>query len=398
MKDRWFWLVGGGPMQVEACKILRRLDLKIFVTDADREFACKPLVDDFDVVDTYDIEGHLKIARTGKVSKLHFVGVACIATDCHETVATLSQEMALPGITPRLSREIGNKIALRKRLTKIGVAQPEFYTKSQIEADGALLNMMLAKYGKIIIKPVGLSASKGMKVVSKSEKVNFSEAFERAVGLSRQAEYIVEELLESDGKFASEASIETVVINGEVQFLNMVDRIFNSDLDKLPKEIGLGSLKSGVEFGHINPTSRHDLEVEEIVKQLQCLVTDLEKDGIYSGESFILKADIFFSKSGPIILECTPRSSGGWDSSFSSILRGKPIQEIAIGISLGMEVQDKLAELPRQKEGFVAVISDVNEASLDCLGRTFTGSSLKPTAHLAILDAIKKQHEGVTLS
>ena len=97
-------------------------------------------------------------------------------------------------------------------------------------------------------------------------------------------------------------------------------------------------------------------------------------------------------------MECTPRTSGGWDSSFSSIVRGKPIQEIAISLSLGINVQEQLAKLPRRMKGFVAVISDVNEESLDCLGRTFTGSSLKPTAHLAILDAINKQHEGVTLS
>jgi len=385
-------------MQVEACKILKRLDLKVFVTDANREFACKPWVDDFDVVDTYDIQRHLEIARTGKASKLDIAGVACIATDCHETVAALNKELALPGITPSLSREIGNKIAVRKRLAKIGIAQPEFYTRNEIEADGGLMDMMLAKYGKIIIKPVGLSASKGMEVVSNSEKVRIFEVFERAVGLSRQGEYIVEELLESDGKFASEASIETVVINSQVHFFNMVDRIFNSDLDKLPVEIGLGSLKSGVEYGHINPTTRNDQEIAEIVGQLQWLVTDLEKDGMYSRESFILKADIFFSKRGPIILECTPRTSGGWDSSFSSIVRGKPIQEIAISLSLGINVQDKLNKLPRQLGGFVAVISDVNEESLDCLGRTFTGSSLQPTAHLAILDAINKQHEGATLS
>jgi len=385
-------------MQVEACKILKRLDLKVFVTDKNREFACKPWVDDFDVVDTYDIQGHLEIARIGKASKLEIAGVACIATDCHETVAALCDELALPGITPSLSREIGNKIAVRKRLAKIGIDQPEFYTRNEIELDEGLLDLMIAKYSKIIIKPVGLSASKGMEVVSNSEKIKLSEVLKNAVGVSRQGEYIVEELLESDGKFASEASIETVVINSEVHFFNMVDRIFNSDLKKLPVEIGLGSLKSGVEYGHINPTTRDDREIAEIVGQLQSLVADLEKDGLYARESFILKADIFFSKRGPIILECTPRTSGGWDSSFSSIVRGKPIQEIAISLSLGINVRDKLVKLPGQMEGFVAVISDVDEESLDCLGRTFTGSSLKSTAHLAILDAIDKQHEGATLS
>ena len=385
-------------MQVEACKILKRLGLKVFVTDANGEFACKPWADDFDVVDTYDIQRHLEITRTGKASKIDIVGVACIATDCHETVAALSTELGLPGITLSLSREIGNKIAVRKRLAKLEITQPEFYTRNEIEADHGLIDVMLGKHSKIIVKPVGLSASKGMKVLSNSEKVRVPGVLQSTVELSRLGEYIVEELLENDGKFASEASIETVVINGEVHFFNMVDRIFHSDLNKLPIEIGLRHLKPGVEYGHVNPTSRSDREIAEIVNQLQCLITDLEKDGIYSGESFILKADIFFSSRGPVILECTPRTSGGWDSSFSSIVRGKPIQEIAISLSLGEKVQGELDKLPRQIEGFVAVISDVNEASLDCLGRTFTGSSLKPTVHLAIVDAINRQREGVALS
>ena len=67
-------------------------------------------------------------------------------------------------------------------------------------------------------------------------------------------------------------------------------------------------------------------------------------------------------------------------------------------MSLGEKFQGELDKLPRQIEGFVAVISDVNEASLDCLGRTFTGSGLKPTVHLAMLDAINRQREGVALS
>lgn len=385
-------------MQVEACKVLKRLGLKVFVTDANKEFACKPWVDDFDIVDTYDIQRHLELARTGKASRLDIAGVACIATDCHETVAALSMELALPGITPSLSREIGNKIAIRKRLAKIGITQPEFYTRNEIEADASLVDIMLAKYDKVIIKPVGLSASKGMDVVSNSEKERVSRVLESAVEFSRQGEYIVEELLESDGQFASEASIETVVIESQVHYFNMVDRIFNPDLKRLPGEIGLGSLKPGVEYGHINPTSRSEREIAEIVRQLQCLVTDLGKEGIYLQESFILKADIFFSERGPVILECTPRTSGGWDSSYSSMERGKRIQEIALSLSLGMNVQDKLDKLPKQTEGFVAVISDVSEDSLDCLGRTFTGSSIQPTAHLAILDAINRQHEGATLS
>jgi hypothetical protein len=59
MANRWVWLVGGGPMQRNACQILKSLNYKIFITDANSDFACKEFADKFEIIDTYDIDGHL---------------------------------------------------------------------------------------------------------------------------------------------------------------------------------------------------------------------------------------------------------------------------------------------------------------------------------------------------
>ena len=39
----------------------------------------------------------------------------------------------------------------------------------------------------------------------------------------------------------------------------------------------------------------------------------------------ILKHDIMLTKAGPCIIESTPRLSGGWDSSGSTIMRGQTL-------------------------------------------------------------------------
>ena len=49
----------------------------------------------------------------------------------------------------------------------------------------------------------------------------------------------------------------------------------------------------------------------------------------------ILKADIMLTKNGPIIIELTPRLSGGWDSSATSLERGADFQSGAILLALG---------------------------------------------------------------
>jgi len=374
--EKWYWLVGGGPMQVPILRKLYENGYRIILTDGNPDCPGKVFADIFYSVDIHDTDGHLDLILQFPeeiIEKL--LGVSCIATDAHKTVAALATELGLSGISPQLSDLIGDKVKLRKTLTEIDVFQPEFLSFTETDGVSEIVAAIENRFDtkkKIIVKPLGLSASKGIKVLDDSSIVR--QEIEEARRVSRTGGIVVEEVMIPDGRLASETSIETIVQNGKVEFLNMVDRIFNADLVYFKDRRAPERLNLGVEFGHINPSSRSNDEVEVIIRDLQKLITFLDTTGVYKGETFILKADILFSTRGPVIIEATPRTSGGWDSSFSGPMRGLSIQELAVEISLGNEIVAK--DWISKNREFVAVVSDANSNSVNCLGRTFFGGKI----------------------
>ena len=395
--NRWYWLVGGGPMQVRALKHLKERNFQIILSDADDKCPGRDFADLFFQLDIHDVENHLELISgplvdvRGKIS-----GVACIATDAHQTVAAISEKLGTPGISRELSSQIGDKVRLRETLTEIGVYQPKFRKFSKASDLDLILKDLKQSFpvdSDLIIKPLGWSASKGIRIVRLSSLTR--EDLESAIQLSRNGFTVIEELLTPDGKLPSESSIETFVSGGKVSFLNMVDRIFNSDLVHFTDMRIPTSLNVGVEYGHVNPTSRSQVEINKIIEDLQKFVDYLNELGLSDKKTFILKADILFSRNGPVILEATPRTSGGWDSSFSSPKRGLKIQELAIEISLGNEVS--LDDYISPVRNFIAVVTDVTSNSIDCLGRTFYAGELQSSPELAVVDALDYKDIGKSL-
>lgn len=395
--NKWYWLVGGGPMQVRVLKHLKERNFQIILSDADDKCPGRDFADLFFQLDIHDVENHLELISgplvdiRGKIS-----GVACIATDAHQTVAAISEKLGTPGISRELSSQIGDKVRLRETLTEIGVYQPKFRKFSKASDLDLILKDLKQSFpvdSDLIVKPLGWSASKGIRIVRLSSLTR--EDLESAIQLSRNGFAVIEELLTPDGKLPSESSIETFVSGGKVSFLNMVDRIFNSDLVHFTDTRIPTSLNVGVEYGHVNPTSRSQVEIDKIIEDLQKFVDYLNELGLSDKKTFILKADILFSRNGPVILEATPRTSGGWDSSFSSPKRGLKIQELAIEISLGNEVD--LDDYISPVRNFVAVVTDVTSNSIDCLGRTFYAGELQSSPDLAVVDALDYMDIGKSL-
>ena len=395
--NKWYWLVGGGPMQVRALKHLKERNFQIILSDADDKCPGRDFADLFFQLDIHDVENHLELISgplvdvRGKIS-----GVACIATDAHQTVAAISEKLGTPGISRELSSQIGDKVRLRETLTEIGVYQPKFRKFSKASDLDLILKDLKQSFpvdSDLIIKPLGWSASKGIRIVRLSSLTR--EDLESAIQLSRNGFAVIEELLTPDGKLPSESSIETFVSGGKVSFLNMVDRIFNSDLVHFTDMRIPTSLNVGVEYGHVNPTSRSQVEINKIIEDLQKFVDYLNEIVLSDKKTFILKADILFSRNGPVILEATPRTSGGWDSSFSSPKRGLKIQELAIEISLGNEVS--LDDYISPVRNFIAVVTDVTSNSIDCLGRTFYAGELQSSPELAVVDALDYKDIGKSL-
>jgi hypothetical protein len=394
---QWYWLVGGGPMQVRALKHLKERNFKVILSDADEKCPGRSFADLFFQLDIHDVENHLELIN-GPLFELKekILGVACIGTDSHHTVAAISEKLGTPGISRELSSQIGDKVRLRETLTKIGVYQPKFRKFSKESDLDLILNDLRQLFpinSDLIVKPLGWSASKGIRILRLSSLTRENLAI--AIQSSRNGFAVIEELLIPDGKLPSESSVETFVSGGKVSFLNMVDRIFHSDLVHFKDTRIPASLNVGVEYGHINPTSRSQVEIDQIVRDLQKFVDHLQELGLSGDESFILKADILFSRNGPVILEATPRTSGGWDSSYTSPTRGMRIQELAIELSLGNSVVRE--EWISPASGYVAVVSDANSESIDCLGRTFFGGKLSETPSLAIASALEAKDKGLSL-
>jgi hypothetical protein len=396
-KAQWYWLVGGGPMQLRALRYLKEKDFNIILSDGNRDCPGRALADLFFELDIHDLDSHLKLLNGPLLEvKAQITGVSCIATDSHQTVAGISETLKLSGISRELSTLIGDKVKLRESLTKVGVFQPVYIEFSKSENLEKVLDEVKSRFSTnsdLIIKPLGWSASKGIKVLQLNS-ISTKDLLD-AIEVSRDGVAVIEELLEPDGKLASESSIETLVQGGKVKYLNIVDRIFADDLNHFSGEGIPSTLNIGVEFGHINPSSRSKSEIDLVLGDLQKLADHLTATRKYDGETFILKADILFSKKGPVILEATPRTSGGWDSSYTSPARGLKIQELAIEISLGNQVV--LNDFVSNSQEFIAVVTDVSEESVNCLGRTFYAGELSENPQLAVSSALASKEKGIFL-
>ncbi len=386
-------------MQANVMNHIKERGFGLIVTDRDPNCVGSTVADLFFCVDIHDFQAHITLidylSEIGIVDQIR--GVSCIATDSHLTVAHISQKLGLPGISTILSSEIGDKWKLRRNLKACGVRQPSFLhvgnsmrlfdVQNQIESF-----MGESNADSFLFKPIGLSASAGLRIVRSEQEYEIASVIEEVRRASRNGDIIVEEKIGSDGSLSSEASIETVVQDGRVQFVNMVDRIFDADLTHFTGENIPKRLNFGVEFGHINPSSRPKDTIDEIVSNLQALIDALAKRGWYRNETLILKADILFSDQGPIIIEATPRTSGGWDSSYSSVQRNLNVQQLAVSISLGEKTYCQKGDAT-----FVAVVSDVAENSVDCRGRTFFGGEPSSDRFLAIESAVKNMKTGRAL-
>jgi hypothetical protein len=388
LTEKWYWLVGGGPMQVRILGHLQETGYKVILTDGNIDCSGKALANLFFHLDIHDASGHLLIIdELSQEIKGAIKGVSCIATDAHKTVSIIATSLKLPGIPLPISELIGDKDKLRSILTEIGIKQPKFFAISMSDSPGEVINRIKETFKdeeKIIIKPLGWSASKGIRVLE--EEKHFSSEIETALRISRNGIAVIEEVVFADGKLASEISIETLVRDGEISFLSAVDRIFSSDLVHIEDPRVPETLNLGVEFGIISPSSRSKSDIDIVIKDLQRLLNHLIRIGVYQNETFILKADILFSTKGPIIIEATPRTSGGWDSSYTSPKRGLRIQELAVQISLGNEVN--LCDWISGSPNYVAVVSDANSDSIDCLGRSFFGGELAKDPIAALSSAL----------
>lgn len=367
--EKAIWLFAGGPMQESAAKKILDLGYKLILTDLNRDCVCAKYANEFVECDTFDLEGNKAAAEKLRQKYTISAGIT-LAADCHETVAHINRQLGLPGISPEISHICRHKNLTRAVLTNAGIPQPKYTCVQNIEEARSFLEIL---GGRCVIKATDSSGSRGFaKINSPVELTN--EVFEIAIRAGTSGAVIIEEALNPREDCIAELSIETLWFNGKMYWLNWVDRLFRSDLRFFPNLLGQQSdpVNWGVEIGHINPAC-HPISVRYQIHDMfyaAGLAIGMNKE--VGGH--ILKADIMLTDSGPIIIELTPRLSGGWDSSGTTPARGADFQggiiRLALGEQLDLDLWYSFFEF-KNPSLYASIMADISPGAKDCIGRKF---------------------------
>lgn len=376
-------------MQSVLARRIKDLGFHLILSDGSQSPFCQPLADTLLHIDTFDAAAHLREAEKLR-ARLDIKAVVTTAADCHQTVARLAQALGLPHLDPAICDICRDKTKTRELLTKAGLRQPQAYGVSSYEE---ALDVCAKFSTAIAMKATDSSGSRGFSKLEKGERPT-RESFENALGHGTTGKVILETYLVPHPQEISEASVETLWVNGKMYWINWVDRIFPRDLQFFPM-VQMVTPPAGIEIGHINP-ALHEFDTKKIVE------SEIHRAGLALGMdrqkgAHILKADIYFSDKGPVILEMTPRTSGGWDSSGSSIARGADlpggILHIALGGEITLESWMKYFQF-NDNERKVLVMAQIPENPKDCTGRQFTLVSGYGSIESLFEPALKKIERG----
>jgi biotin carboxylase len=359
-------------MQRRAAEKIKALGHALILTDGSSSCALRPMADEFVHLDTFDMAGNSARADALK-TRYDIRAVFTAGADCHETVAVLARYLGLHGIDPAIAHLCRYKNLTRERLREKGIPQPllrEAGSHEQALAAAEEIGFPIA------LKATDNSGSRGFSRIDRKADLTHA-AFQRARDNGTTGIVIVEELLLPQQGVIAEQSVETVWYDGHMRWLNWVDRLFRKDFDSVAHPWNAADdpyrdISWAIELGHLNP-AEHPSQVRHEVEGLARRAGEAIGMGSQKG-GHILKADIMLTTKGPMILELTPRLSGGWDSAHSTPERGADFIGGALRLALGDRLDEKLWHdhfAYREPERVIAVLAQIRQDAQDCIGREF---------------------------
>lgn len=293
MPKETFFVVGAGVLQVPMIQTARSTGYEVFVTDGN-PYACGfDVASDGKTLDTYNIEGHVKLVQQLMDTGVCFQGVATCGADVAPTVAAIAETAKLPGISFFTASNTHNKAKVREILHAYGLNdyQPcwerlSYHGNTRDE----YLEMCLKEWGGVVIKPLEERASRGVRICrTRNELYEALQVLPQF--LTQSMRFLAEEPLEG-----TEHSAEIIYAKASQPiFFNIVDRMFRY-------QDGYA-----IEQGHVSPSRLLSQEWEKIREVVEDAAAAL---GVDWGP---FKCDLIWTKDGPKILECTARLSGGFD-------------------------------------------------------------------------------------
>jgi biotin carboxylase len=333
-KIKFFWVIGGGLLQIPLIEEIKKLGYKVIVSDKNRNCVCSKRADVFFEIDIYDIPKHLEIACEFEKSKGKIVGVLAAGIDAPETMAVLAKELGLPSVEPEIAHIVNNKDKFRNILEKLNYPVPKFKVISKNNLKD--LKKIIKEIGfPLIIKSSNSSGSRGSRIFRYPNLKEIRKTVKLAMNYSRSSLAMIEKCW--DG---SEHTVETIFdINGNFHPCFITDRTFDKK-NGYPLEIGLEHPSS--------LSKKHQLQMYQLAEKV---AIDL---GIRIGAA---KYDMMLTEDGPRILEMTCRLSGGFDSQYLvPAATGKNVLKTAILISLGKPFPKNLLIDKKHKVGVTSSV------------------------------------------
>ena len=230
-------IIGASILQLPAIEKAKEMGFYVGVVDFDPKAIGIKYADEYFNVSTIDIEGVCKVAKEFKPD-----GIFTLATDMPmRSIAAACKELNLRGIAPETALKATDKGEMIKAFESHNVPHP-WYCILGNEADCE------KKLDKIsfpcISKPTDNSGSKGVMLIHNEEEL--LEAVKYSSSQGRNGSVIVEEYMTG-----SEVSVEIIVLDGEVNILQITDKLTTG-------------APHFVEMGHSQPSDLSSSQIADI--------------------------------------------------------------------------------------------------------------------------------------
>ena len=302
--------VGAGRHQQHAIERARELELRVVGVDRDANAPGLRVADVAEVVDFADVAAVTEVGRRHSVD-----GVLTVSADrAVPIVAAVAEDLGLPGIGRETAYLMTHKIAMRRKLAELGVAQPEFAAVRTLhEAQTALETIRLPA----VLKPANTGGQRGLFLLRYDDELETH--LHAALAESPTQEAIVERY--HDGL---ELNGLAVARDGHVTPLTLSDRL-------RPPGIGFG-----VGWIHVYPTT---LFADALVEAEDVVVRAVHALGLRNGIAF---PQLLASEDGVRVIEVAARIPGGEMARLALHAIGVDLIDIALRQALGEDVPDEL--------------------------------------------------------
>lgn len=307
-KNNKILILGAGLMQKPAILAAKHLGFKAIVVDANKNAVAVPLADEFFPVDLKDRSALLELAKKLN-EKGELKGVFTAGTDFSASVSFVAENLGLPAHSFEAALNASDKVRMRACFEKSGVPSPKFQELGENQICANLCKSV--DYPKVV-KPCDNMGGRGCRLIRNQNE--FLPALTNAIQNSRSHRAIFEDYMEG-----AEFSIDSIVYKGTLTITGFADRhIF------YPPYF--------IEMGHSLP-SKVDLKIKN--ELIATFALGIKALGLTCG---VAKADIKYTKNGPMIGEIAARLSGGYMSGWTfPYASGMNLTEEAMKIAVGKE-------------------------------------------------------------